>query len=98
MTGIILAAGKSKRMGLPHSKVLLPLNGRPVLAWIIDLAHNAKLQPIIVVIAPNGKEIQNLFNNQDLQFVIQKEQNELFRSEKVKKRELNRGTSAKLLK
>lgn len=74
MTGIILAAGKSKRMALPHSKVLLPLNGRPVLAWIIDLAKKANFHPIIIVIAPNGKEIQDTFANQDLKFVIQKEQ------------------------
>lgn len=74
MTGIILAAGKSKRMGLAHSKVLLPLNTRPILAWVIDLARKANLDPIIAVIAPDGNEIKEKFPNQNLQFVIQKEQ------------------------
>lgn len=74
MTGIILAAGKSKRMGLPHSKVLLLLNGRPVLAYIIDLARNANLNPIIIVVSPNGQDIQNSFADLDLQFVVQPEQ------------------------
>jgi len=74
MTGIILAAGKSKRMGFPYSKVLLPLNGRPVLTWIIDLARQANLHPIIVVVAPNHQEIHEIFANQDLQFAVQKEQ------------------------
>jgi bifunctional UDP-N-acetylglucosamine pyrophosphorylase/glucosamine-1-phosphate N-acetyltransferase len=74
MTGIILAAGKSKRMGLAHSKVLLPLSGRPVLQWIIDLARNANLSPIIVVVGPQSQDIQEKFSGQNIQFVIQKEQ------------------------
>jgi bifunctional N-acetylglucosamine-1-phosphate-uridyltransferase/glucosamine-1-phosphate-acetyltransferase GlmU-like protein len=73
MTGIILAAGKSKRMGLPHSKVLLPLNGRPVLAWTIDLARKANLNPIIVVISPSGKEIKEKLSGGGIKFVIQPE-------------------------
>ncbi|MCX7784933.1 MAG: NTP transferase domain-containing protein [candidate division WOR-3 bacterium] len=73
MTGIILAAGKSKRMGLNHSKVLLPLKGRPVLAWIIELAQKASLNPIIVVISPNNLEIKDIFSDYGIQFVIQPE-------------------------
>ncbi len=74
MTGIILAAGKSKRMGLAHSKVLLPLNGRPVLQWIIDLARNANLSPILVVVGPQSQDIQEKFSSQNVQFIIQQEQ------------------------
>jgi bifunctional N-acetylglucosamine-1-phosphate-uridyltransferase/glucosamine-1-phosphate-acetyltransferase GlmU-like protein len=74
MTGIILAAGKSKRMGHTHSKVLLPLNGRPVLSYLIDLAHKAELKPILIVISPLGKDIEQTFHNAGVQFVIQKEQ------------------------
>jgi bifunctional UDP-N-acetylglucosamine pyrophosphorylase/glucosamine-1-phosphate N-acetyltransferase len=73
MTGIILAAGKSKRMGLTHSKMLLPLQGRPVIGWVIDLAHKAKLNPIIVVISPDGTEIKEKCYKQDVRFVIQPE-------------------------
>lgn len=74
MTGIILAAGKSKRMGLTHSKVLLPLNGRPVLSYIIELVKKTHLHPILVVISPQGQDIQDTFAREDLQFVIQPEQ------------------------
>jgi len=73
MTGIILAAGKSKRMGLAHSKVLLPLKGHPVIAWVIALARKANLNPIIVVISPNEAVIKEKFDNQDVRFVIQPE-------------------------
>ncbi|MEO0084484.1 MAG: NTP transferase domain-containing protein [candidate division WOR-3 bacterium] len=74
MTGIILAAGKSKRMGLAHSKVLLPLNGRPLISWVVELAQQANLSPIIVVVSPNSNDIQKVFAGADIQFVVQKEQ------------------------
>jgi bifunctional N-acetylglucosamine-1-phosphate-uridyltransferase/glucosamine-1-phosphate-acetyltransferase GlmU-like protein len=73
MIGIILAAGKSKRMGLPYSKVLLTLNGRPVLSWVIDIAKKAKLNPVIVVVSPSGIEIQKQFSDNNIHFVIQSE-------------------------
>lgn len=74
MTGIILAAGKSKRMGLAHSKVLLPLNGEPVLSHIIRLAQKVGLKPILIVISARGQDIEQAFQNTDVHFVIQKEQ------------------------
>ncbi|MCS7257797.1 MAG: NTP transferase domain-containing protein [candidate division WOR-3 bacterium] len=71
MTGIILAAGQSKRMGLAHSKVLLPINNRPILSYIIELAQNAGLTPILVVIAPHHQDIKETFKDYPVKFVIQ---------------------------
>ncbi|MEO0072036.1 MAG: NTP transferase domain-containing protein [candidate division WOR-3 bacterium] len=71
MTGIILAAGQSKRMGLAHSKVLLSINNRPVLSYIIELAQNAQLDPILVVVSPRHQDIQERFKNYPVKFVIQ---------------------------
>lgn len=73
MTGIILAAGKSKRMGLTHSKVLLPLDGRPVLSYLIELAKKLALDPILIVVSPQGVDIMQTFQDEKVQFVIQKE-------------------------
>ncbi len=73
MIGIILAAGKGKRMGLPYSKVLLTLNGRPVLSWVIDIAKKARLNPVIVVVSPSGMEIKKQFTDNNIHFVIQPE-------------------------
>ncbi len=39
---LIVAAGSGRRMGADRNKLLLPLLGRPVLAWTLDSAFNAK--------------------------------------------------------
>jgi len=47
ISAIILAAGRSTRMG--SSKMLLPWNEKTVLETVIGLATDAKLAPIVVV-------------------------------------------------
>jgi len=49
VAGIILAAGRSQRMG--RSKALLPLSGRSFLATLVGLARGAGLRPVRVVVA-----------------------------------------------
>ncbi|HEY6411918.1 MAG TPA: nucleotidyltransferase family protein, partial [Ktedonobacteraceae bacterium] len=51
---VILAAGSSSRMGGGRHKLLLPLDGRPVLAHVIEAALSSQARPIIVVL---GHEI-----------------------------------------
>lgn len=48
ISGLILAAGSSSRMGRP--KQLLDVGGRPMLQWVIDAAHGAGLDEIVVVL------------------------------------------------
>jgi 2-C-methyl-D-erythritol 4-phosphate cytidylyltransferase len=40
--GIVLAAGSGTRIGHSHSKVYLPLAGRPMLAWSLELLLRAR--------------------------------------------------------
>jgi molybdenum cofactor cytidylyltransferase len=47
IAGIVLAAGLSRRMGRP--KVLLPLDGQPVVRHVVHTLITACLDPIIVV-------------------------------------------------
>ncbi len=49
MAGIIVAAGRGTRFGVPD-KVLLPLCGRPVLGWVLNAFLSAGLAEIIVVV------------------------------------------------
>jgi molybdenum cofactor cytidylyltransferase len=48
VAGIILAAGKSRRMG--RDKLLLPWQGIPVLGHVIKTAASAPLDPLVLVV------------------------------------------------
>ncbi|MQB01523.1 MAG: NTP transferase domain-containing protein [Actinobacteria bacterium] len=55
ISGIILAAGSSKRLGRP--KQLLDLEGRPLLQHVVDAAAGAGLQEIVVVLGHDAERI-----------------------------------------
>jgi molybdenum cofactor cytidylyltransferase len=57
LTGIILAAGASTRMGRP--KQLLPLAGRPLLQRSVDAAAAARLDELILVLGHRAAEIRD---------------------------------------
>lgn len=55
VAGIILAAGRSSRLGRP--KQLLPLGGKPLLQHVLDAAHASTLDEVIVVLGERAAEI-----------------------------------------
>lgn len=61
---IVLAAGKSTRMGLEQNKIYLPLLGKPVLAHTLEAFYASDLIHGIVVVVSQGQ--QNEFNKQVL--------------------------------
>ena len=54
-SAIILAAGKSTRMG--RAKLSLPLGGRAVLERVIDTLRQAGIEKILVVVGPHVPEL-----------------------------------------
>lgn len=52
VAAVILAAGSGSRFG--GQKLLANLRGRPVLAHVVDTARDAGLDPIVVVVPPDG--------------------------------------------
>jgi molybdenum cofactor cytidylyltransferase len=56
LSGIILAAGASSRMGRP--KQLLPLRGRPLLQHVLDEAIASRLDEIVLVLGYRADEIR----------------------------------------
>ena len=56
LSGIILAAGASSRMGRP--KQLLPLRGRPLLQRVLDEAIASRLDEIVLVLGHRADEIR----------------------------------------
>ena len=57
---IILAAGKSRRMGT--DKALIKINGTPNIVRIIDKMHDFS-EEIVVVVSHNYKEIKNILSD-----------------------------------
>src|SRR5579859_1190160 len=55
VAGIILAAGRSTRLGRP--KQLLPLGGKPLLQHVIDAANASTLDEVVVVLGEHATEI-----------------------------------------
>ncbi len=60
LSGLILAAGSSTRMGEP--KQLLPLHGRPLLQHVVDAAAASCLDEIIIVLGHHAEEIRAALN------------------------------------
>lgn len=56
---IILAAGSSSRMGGGRHKLMLPLDGRPVLAHVIDATLASQARPIVVVIGHQSAQVRS---------------------------------------
>ena len=55
--GIILAAGRSLRMG--KNKLLLPFCGKPILQHVIDAAQKSSLSPLVLVIGSDSDVIRS---------------------------------------
>jgi bifunctional UDP-N-acetylglucosamine pyrophosphorylase/glucosamine-1-phosphate N-acetyltransferase len=56
-TVVVLAAGQGKRMRSAGPKVLQPLCGRPMLAWVLDQARAVGPERILVVVGVGREEV-----------------------------------------
>jgi bifunctional UDP-N-acetylglucosamine pyrophosphorylase / glucosamine-1-phosphate N-acetyltransferase len=73
---IILAAGKGTRMNSELPKVLVPLNKRPMIDYLMKavISSETKLKPIIVVSLENKEIISQALSKYDLKYAIQDQQ------------------------
>ncbi|HTI32589.1 MAG TPA: 2-C-methyl-D-erythritol 4-phosphate cytidylyltransferase [Miltoncostaea sp.] len=55
---IVVAAGAGVRMGAAVPKALMPLAGRPMLAWSLDALRACARVEAVVIVAPPGLEAQ----------------------------------------
>ena len=58
VAAILLAAGRSSRMGQGQHKLLLPLGDRPVLAHVVDTVLASQAHPIVVVLGHQGEQVR----------------------------------------
>ncbi|MFI4962274.1 MAG: bifunctional UDP-N-acetylglucosamine diphosphorylase/glucosamine-1-phosphate N-acetyltransferase GlmU [Legionellales bacterium] len=71
---IILAAGQGKRMYSDTPKVLHPLAGKPLLAWVVDTARQLNPDAIHVLYGHGGEHIKNALPALPVHWVHQAEQ------------------------
>ncbi len=58
IAAIILAAGKSSRMAAQQHKLLLPLNGHPILAHVLEAVQASQARPGVLVLGHQADRVQ----------------------------------------
>ena len=71
---IILAAGKGTRMQTSLAKGLLPVAGRPLLHYVLDLSSRLNPARTIVVVGHQADQVRKAFADWEVEFVVQREQ------------------------
>ena len=64
---LVLAAGQSRRMGTP--KLLLPLQGRPLLVHVVDELLCSPVDEVLVVVGEEGGPIRDALAGRRVRFV-----------------------------
>lgn len=68
VAGVILAAGRSQRMGRP--KLLLPWRGKPLIRHVVEAALQANLDPLIVVTGDASAQVAHMVEGMKVQLVF----------------------------
>ena len=73
---VILAAGRGTRMGSELPKVLVPLNGKPMINYLMEavMASELNFRPIVVVSPDNKEIISQALSAYDVIYAIQDKQ------------------------
>ncbi len=75
---VVMAAGRGTRMGSDLAKVLHPVAGRPMVAWVIDACRAAGCTRVVVVVGYQGQAVERAVcdaaGGEGLRFVEQAEQ------------------------
>ena len=71
---VILAAGKGTRMKSHLPKVLHPLLGRPMLAYVVEAAAKSGAERVVVVVGYGAEMVKTALADTPVTFVEQKEQ------------------------
>ena len=74
LAAIVLAAGKSTRMKSNLAKVLHPIMGKPMLAYVLDTLKELGLASTTVVVGHQAEAVQARFADYPVEFVIQEPQ------------------------
>jgi molybdenum cofactor cytidylyltransferase len=68
IAALVLAAGQSSRMG--ENKLLLPLEGKPVLRHVVDAIGDSSVASIIVVLGHQADDVRALVGDGPVAFIV----------------------------
>ena len=71
---LVLAAGQGTRMKSDLAKVLHPVAGRPLLAWVLDSLRDLELDRVLVVVGHQRERVISAFTGARVEWVVQAEQ------------------------
>ncbi len=71
---VVLAAGKGKRMKSDLPKVLHPLNGKPMVEYVIDVADKVGSEKTVLIVGHKKELVIDEMKNRKVEFVEQSEQ------------------------
>jgi bifunctional UDP-N-acetylglucosamine pyrophosphorylase/glucosamine-1-phosphate N-acetyltransferase len=76
INAVILGAGKGTRMkSVDTPKVMYPINGKPMIGYIVDMLKGLEVNKAIIVVGFQGQKIVDYLGNEnEYEFVWQKEQ------------------------
>jgi bifunctional UDP-N-acetylglucosamine pyrophosphorylase / glucosamine-1-phosphate N-acetyltransferase len=74
VTALVLAAGQGTRMGGDLAKVLHPMSGQPLLAWVLAALDRLGVGRTLVVIGHQADRVRAAFAAADVEWVLQAEQ------------------------
>lgn len=71
---IIMAAGKGTRMKSDLAKVLHPLNGKPMIHYVIQLARDLGSDRVIAIIGHQKDRVKEVLKDERIEFAVQEPQ------------------------
>lgn len=74
LTVLVLAAGKGTRLRSRTIKLLHPVAGRPMVAWVLAAARGLRPARTVTVIGYQGDDVRAALTDDDTRFVVQAEQ------------------------
>lgn len=69
-----MAAGKGTRMKSDLAKVLHPINSRPMVLYVVDLAHEIGSEKVVLIIGHQREKVMEVCADANVEFAIQDEQ------------------------
>jgi molybdenum cofactor cytidylyltransferase len=66
--GVVLAAGRSRRMG-PRDKLLLEVDGKPMIRSAVEAATGSGLAPVVVVVRGRSADVRRAVEGASVRFV-----------------------------